>query len=400
MNNATSVKMRWELFPREMQEIARKERIFNVPVVATMSSVLTNTLYMRFIAMAKRAAENPDAYPPATEEQIETAKSYVIFAATAQAGEDRELLEANLNYVELTWPAYRAKMLASPAFAKWVVDGGVIYSFYLYCFYIDVDGFLGFDEELRKEIKPQTTFQMDTAYGEYRDVLGNLREIPRTDPAFWHCYNSSLWRDVANRGVFAKFYLCEAGEGALVVDLCSGALNLERRFGYLDEGLNQRVIGYEIDPNAAEVAARLIGKPLEERGFEIRCEDFFNAFSDPELIGNVDFLMMNGGMSYNVPRTVEILRGARGLLKVSKRFVFNIEIATTDMAHALYVLGLKNQHESLMPDSDLKTGIARIEAAIKESGGFEIECIRTDEGLYGEDAGIAPTFAQFVLRAV
>lgn len=399
-----SAKKRWEYFPEELGRIAKTERVFNFPVKGVMMpAAQTNAFYARFIEMAK----TPRNYPVVSEPQIQIAKNFVEFAAAAQAGTDRELLRKNPEYVELTWPAYRAKMLENPGFARWVLEAGVLHSFYLYCFYIDVDGFLGFDPELRKKIRPLTTYQMDTAFGMYRDTLGNLREIPDTDAAMWHCINSSLWRDVSERAVYASYYMREAGHGARVLDLCCGAFNLERRFGYLDAGLHQQVIGYDNDPNVVAVTEKLFGNMLQQCDFSLHCENCFNAFDDPDLISNVDIVLMNGGLSYNKSRAVDILSGARRVLKTSvpgevpKRLVINREVATIDMAHALHVLGLKDQHDSLDPDMSVEQSIASMKADIeKAGGGYHIEKIITDEGFYGEDVELAPTFVQFVLDAV
>ncbi len=393
-------------YPDGVREVAEREPIYNrLTNLSFAPTALTNMYYMPSILLAEQTMKNPQGVNTVTKEMTAVAKSLILSTAALQAGGDVERQQAMCQYVERTWPAYEAKMLQKPEFAKWLIDGGVLFSFLMYSFYVEVDGFLGFDKELRSLIDPVTTYQMDVAFGEYHDVYGRPVSFVENDHViYWHCMNNALWRGVRWRAPFFNYYLCQAGEGAHVVDLCSGALNTEKRFAYLGRGLNQKIVAYDKDPNISRVLPYFFGESIEAYGISFRCDDYFCAFDDPELWGKQDYVLMQGGMSYHVPQTEETLRGARKLLKKSasgerpKRFVFEVEVASMEMKQAVLVLGLQDQNETMVPDMSVDLAKERVKKAVNNVGGFEIEAIFDDTGFCGE--GVAPTTVLFVLKAV
>lgn len=397
----TTNKQLWELYPEGVREIAKQEPIYSKITLAAMASTTyTDGYYMPFV----QKALSPEKYPKADEKKVELAKA-ILRSSTALQVTDSEGLEAALNYIELTWPAYKVKMLMKPDFAEWMFEGGIVFSFYMYMFYTEVDGFLGFDPELRERICPVQTYQMDVGFGEYHDACGRPVKFADGDLIMWHITNHALWRGVRMRAPYFNYYLREAGYKANVVDLGSGPLNMEKRFGYVDAGLCQRIVAYDSDKNIPKVLPYMFQKPIEEYGFEFHNEDWFDAFKDQALQGKQHLVVLQGGASYYFDKIDEILRGVRGLLlspneaEVPTRFVFEVELETVDLAQAKYGLGLKDQSQNMMPDKTVGSAVERISQAVERVGGFEVEEVISDAGFY-VPLEIAPTTVIFVLKTV
>lgn len=388
----------WMLYPKEVGEIAKNERIYNVITQQAMARTsFTNVYYMPFIKMAKE----PDAFPKTAEAKVDLAKE-ILMTSTALQISDAGLLDLSLQYIDLTWPAYKMRMMNSPGFAEWMFAGGVVFSFYMYMFYAEVDGFLDYDPKLLEKVNPVRTFQMDAAFGQYHDVMGRPITYSAGDLVNWHIGNHGLWRGVRWRAPYFGYYLCEAGPGATILDLCSGAFNMEKRFGYVEKNLGQRVIGYDLDKNVVNVLPHWFSKPIAEYGFEFRNESFFESFKDTGLCHKVDYVALQGGFTYFRPQREQIFYGVRDQLKdpvqgePPKRFVLETEIATSDMAQALYVLGLENQSASMVPYTSIEESNEEIADVVKRVGGFKIAKVTSDAGFYGDD--VAVTTALYVLE--
>lgn len=389
----------WERFPEEIGKIAKTEQIYHLPVSAVMSAQERTAIYMPYIFMAKAAAENPDSVPKATETQVDMAKSMIRTTMCLQAMNDEDL-QASLKLFDATWPIYRFKMLENPAFAKWVFESGTVNSKFLYFFYLGVNGFMPPVELLDTKFRQVRTFQMDTAFGEYHDALMRLCKIPLSDPAMVQIATNSLWYSLWYRSPYVQYFLRSLKKGAKVVDLCSGAFNAERRFNFMqaNRDLGLQIVGYDTDPYIREALPGLFGMSvfeLEQKGYCLRSEDFFNAFSAPDLVGQTDFVSMMGGLSYIRGRWKDVAEGISELLPKPrhgddpKTCLVDVQLQTSGMAHSYYVLGLKNQSENLQPCTNEEEATQLLNDSFGCTPGLKIRKIWSDKGFIRDD--VEPT---------
>ena len=391
-----------ELYPSGVQAVAKLEHIYNeVTTDMLVPSAQTDTLYQTGLAMVM----NPGNFPPVSEERIEAAKRILLSNVAIQVCDETER-EIALEYVNLVWPACAEKMRENSGFAHWMFEGGIIFSFKMFHYYSEAVGLFRIPDEVLNQLPCWTqVFQMDVSYGEYHDMYGNPEIFHRGDLVRWHTINHGLYRGITWRGPWFAYYLRQAGEGANVLDLCSGALNLERRFGYLESGLKQHVIAYDSNPDIPKYLSRLFPKPLEEYGLEFRNEVFTKAFEDPELYGNQRLVLMQGGMSYVYDSLEDILKGIRQLLETSvenatpSRFVGEVELVTPDLQQVGTVLSSSDQPSRLHPDLTVDDAVNRITDIVERIGGYEIEDIHFDgSAFFGKS--IHATTVIFVLKAV
>lgn len=385
--------------PSEMRgpvtEMMKKEPIYGRLAHQVMPSPEFVEQYtMKYIEMS----QHPEDYK-VPQVEIDYAKERLLATVACNADDDAERFRSGMEFVEETWEFAADKMKENPGYFHFQMDNGGLDSGFMYRFYHDIPGTVSpaAQARLKPEHRSNPALQMDTAFGYYRDIFGDYRSIPSSDPAMRQCIQELLWTDPRSRVPIYNYYGKLVGKGAKITELCGGTLQSFRRCGYLDENLQQEITVYDSNPLIQDVLPIVFEKPIADYGIRYYYDSFVNAAKNPDLQGTQHLVRIQGGMSYFVPQTVDSLRLSRFLLMSGGYCTFDRQIANLSLKKCISVLGHNMPGANMQPDKDVPSAIRNIEAAVAEAGGFKIELAVSNEKF---NAPLPATNVQFTLRAI
>lgn len=379
--------------PKEVVSLMSKERIYSLAAQQVMPSPeLIQQYTMKYIYMA----QHPEEFP-VTKEEVDYVIELITSVAACNSGTDLASFRLKEEYITHTRKFTERKMLKNPGYFHFVKDNGI--SEYMYRFYHDIPGTVSAEEQaqLGRRYRSVSALQMDTAFGYYVDLSDHYGEIPASDPAMRQCVQESIWRGVIWRTLLHIHYALLVGNRAKVLELCGGLLQVIRRCGYPEENLHQQITAFDSNLQIKDALPMVFEKPISDYGVTYHFESLFNAFRRPELQHTQDLVRIQGGMSYFVPQTEKILRGARLDLKTGGYCVFDRQLKDLNLMKCVVVLGHNMPGTNMQPDDNFETALRRIEEAVANVGGFKIELAVSDAEF---NAPLPATTAFFALKAI
>lgn len=290
---------------------------------------------------------------------VEYVRHEIEAHCAADAGENERQYQAYMVGLEEIWPALEVKMQRSYGLAEYmrVIGCG---SLYLPRYYA----------------KMPDSASMLAPYGLAVRLDGKLMAIPTHDPAYLLCGREPIFRTILVRAAEQQLVQLELGEGANVMSLGAATLPEYSRFGWQERGIKQNVIAVENAPDALKYVQQIYPGALESYGIKYLRQDFWDVLRDPVLQRTQGLVGMEGGLSYYVDKTEDLLQAVANVLKPGGYFCGEVELKHLYTGRC-GVLGWE-MSRPMRPDDNVESAIARIGAAAKQAGLKMVE-VRPDE---------------------
>ncbi len=304
----------------------------------------------RFVWMALRWSLIPWRRKTPWKKIEHIRRRLLLYLASLYEGDE---YTKRVDALDATWSEMREKLRKRPVLAQFMLEYGV-YSEFFYPFLLRV---------------PEAP-TLEVACGYCYDLLGRLREIPRTDAMypFYRGDEMFQWIDLRIRG--EQQYLRAADR---IMFIGGGLLQALRRNGYplgeIQNGVQQEIVSYDRNLDLKEPLEDVFERPLSELGITCVYKDADEAFAESRYHEYFDVVDASGVLSYRKD-DAELRYMLEGMLKMTRKggkIVFDLQVLTLTLLFDKLILGWETQ-PSMKPETNVKKAIELVRRICGELG--------------------------------
>lgn len=232
----------------------------------------------------------------------------IVGRCAADSGEDQKQFEAYMKGLNEIWPALKVKMEMSYGLAEYMRVIGA-HSLFLPRYYAT----------LYHPMSLEAPFAMAVR------IDGKYMAVPTYDTAYALCVREPIFRTAVMRTAEEQLLMMELGDGLKKVSLGCAMLPEHNHFAWQKRGIKQQVVAYDNVPRLMECLEQVYTDEVLKK-FDIRNQDYWEAFKDPDLQKEIDLVSMEGGLSYAMDQIDDLLSGVAGLLRSGGYFCGELEL--------------------------------------------------------------------------
>lgn len=287
-----------------------------------------------------------------------------LLARFAMVATNEEEYQAYAAALDISWPQMKEKFRKNPALYQFMMEYGV-HSEFFYPFLMRV---------------PNAT-TLEVVGGKCFDMLGRLREIPRTDALYQFIYSDEMFRWIVTRMEVEGKYLRDARR---VFFLGGGLLQSLRYNNYKPRFPGQEVVAYDLNTDlkpeldklyaiapvrSATAATKYRNRLLDGVNIEYYFQPATRAFDKPDYQGYFDLVDASGVFSYreNLDELRGMLRGALRILRPGGILLFDLQVLRKVLLFDKFILDWNSQ-PSMKPEKNVQAAIQMVNQLCNELG--------------------------------